>query len=142
MFRLPVYLYRWRLGLLLGGRFVLINHVGRKTGRPRQAVVEVVARDPGSGAVTVAAGFGAGSDWYRNLLAHPEVTIELGRRTIPVRAVTLTDSEAGEAMVDYARRHPRAARWLSRFLGFRVAGEESDYRALGRRLPMVRFEPM
>ena len=42
MFRLPIYLYKVGLGGLLGGRFLLLNHVGRKSGQPRQAVVEVV----------------------------------------------------------------------------------------------------
>lgn len=142
LFRLPVHLYRWRLGVLLGRRFVLINHVGRTTGLPRQAVVEVVARDAATGAVTVAAGFGAGSDWYQNLLAHPDATIQMGSRTIPVRAAPLTEDQAAEAMVDYACRHPRAARALTRLLGFRVDGTEADYRAVGRRLPMVRFDPV
>ncbi len=142
LFRLPVHLYRLRLGALLGRRFVLINHVGRTTGLPRQAVVEVVTRDPATGAVTVAAGFGAGSDWYQNLLAHPDVTIQIGSRTIPVRAAQLAEDQAAEAMVGYARRHPRAARALARVLGFGVDGTESDYRTVGRRLPMVRFDPV
>ena len=29
--RAPVYLYRWRLGWLLGKRFVLLTHIGRRT---------------------------------------------------------------------------------------------------------------
>ena len=37
-FRVPVYFYRFGLGWLLGGWFVLINHLGRKTGQPHQAV--------------------------------------------------------------------------------------------------------
>ena len=62
-FRLPIPLYRARLGSLLGRRFVLINHIGRRTGQQRQVVVEVVERDPQTGAVTVAAGFGKRTDW-------------------------------------------------------------------------------
>jgi hypothetical protein len=37
---------------------MLINHVGRKTGLPRQAVVEVVERDKGTKSVIVVAGYG------------------------------------------------------------------------------------
>lgn len=141
LFRLPIRLYRWGLGWLLGHRFVLVIHVGRRSGLPRQAVLEVVARDRAAGTVTVAAGFGPGSDWYRNLLAHPDVTIVVGRRRQAVRAVPLSGDEAGEVMVGYARRHPRAARALARFMGFRVDGSLDDYRALAREIPFVRFDP-
>ncbi|MEO2169431.1 MAG: hypothetical protein ABGY42_15180 [bacterium] len=36
-FRLPIRLYQLRLGRLLGGRFVLLHHIGRKSGLARQA---------------------------------------------------------------------------------------------------------
>ncbi|MFW6034053.1 MAG: nitroreductase family deazaflavin-dependent oxidoreductase [bacterium] len=142
LYRLPVWLYRARLGVLLGTRFVLINHVGRKTGRWRQVVVEVVDRDPATGAVTVASGFGPDADWYRNLLAHPQATIQLGSRSATVRAVPLSEDGAAEAMARYARRHPRAARGLSALMGFRVDGSKADYLEAGRRIPMLRLEPL
>ena len=41
-FRAPVYLYRWRLGWLLGHRLLLLTHIGRRTGLRRQTVLEVV----------------------------------------------------------------------------------------------------
>ncbi|WFR73002.1 hypothetical protein P9209_03930 [Prescottella defluvii] len=40
-FRMPITLYRWHLGALLGHRFVLVEHVGRRSGRTRQVVLEV-----------------------------------------------------------------------------------------------------
>jgi deazaflavin-dependent oxidoreductase (nitroreductase family) len=141
LFRLPILLYRARLGWLLGHRFVLINHIGRRTGRERQVVVEVVARDRATGAVTVAAGFGPGTDWYRNLRARPEATIRIATRRIGVRAVPLTAEQGSEVMAAYARRHPRAARGLSGFMGFSVDGSDDDYRAVGREIPFVRLEP-
>lgn len=140
LFRAPLLLYRAGLGGLLGRRFVLIDHIGRSSGLRRQVVVEVVERDPYTGAVTVASGFGAKSDWYLNLLAHPDVTIQVGSGSRDVRAVALPASEAADAMAGYAGRHPRAARALSRFMGFRVDGTVADYRAVGGQIPMVRFE--
>jgi hypothetical protein len=61
MVRAPVWLYRARLGGLLGHRFLLLTRSGRRTGRPRQTVLEVVRRDPSSGAWLVPSGFGARS---------------------------------------------------------------------------------
>lgn len=140
-FRLPIVLYRWHLGFLLGGRFVLLETTGRTSGLTRRAVVEVVGGDPVTGAVTVASGFGPGSDWYRNLLADPAVTFQVGRRRHTGRAVPLGPEQGGEAMVDYARRRARAATRLARFMGFEVDGSASDYRAMGAEIPFVRLEP-
>ncbi|GAA2775186.1 nitroreductase family deazaflavin-dependent oxidoreductase [Saccharopolyspora taberi] len=139
LFRLPIRLYRLRLGWLLGGRFVLINHVGRRSGKPRQAVVEVVERDGDS--CVVASGFGARADWYRNVLAQPDVTIRIGTRELEVRAVALSTEDGGELMARYAGRHPAAARKLCRFMGFAVDGSESDFREVGRGIPFLRFVP-
>ncbi len=54
LFRLPIWVYRKRLGVLLGHRFVRIHHTGRSRGR--RVVVEAVGHDPATGAVTVASG--------------------------------------------------------------------------------------
>lgn len=139
--RLPILAYRWGLGWLFGHRFLLLEHVGRRTGRLRRAVLEVVTFDRTARTVTVAACYGLASDWYRNLLAHPEVTIVLGRRRWAVRAVPLSADDAGEAMVEYARRNPRAARILARYMGFRVDGRLEEYREMAREFPFVRFHP-
>jgi hypothetical protein len=39
VFRLPIWLYRLRLGWVLGARFLLVHHVGRRTGLPRRVVL-------------------------------------------------------------------------------------------------------
>jgi deazaflavin-dependent oxidoreductase (nitroreductase family) len=140
-FRLPIQLYRLRLGGLLGARFVLIHHTGRRSHLPRQVVVEIVTRDRATGAVIVASGFGPRSDWYRNLLATPEASIELGWRRLDVHAEPLTPEQAGQTMVDYAHRHPRAAKSLARFMGYQADGSDENYRAMGDTLPMLRLTP-
>lgn len=143
LFRLPVRLYRARLGRLLGQRFLLLEHVGRKSGRLRSAVVEVVARDDPSGpSWTVASGFGPRAAWYRNLQVTPQVTIQVGARRHDVVAHFLSSAEGGELMARYAVRHPRVARRLAAFMGFETAdGSAEHYRKVGESIPFVRFEP-
>ena len=51
---------------------MVIKHKGRKTGLTRMAPVNYASVD---GDLYCAAGFGKGSDWYRNILANPEVEI-------------------------------------------------------------------
>jgi deazaflavin-dependent oxidoreductase (nitroreductase family) len=94
MFRAPVYLYRWNLGWLLGKRMILIEHTGRKSGRARRSVLEVTAvRD---GRPIIVSGFGTKSDWYRNVMADPEVEVTWGRDRFHATAVRL-DHEAAVA---------------------------------------------
>ena len=141
-FRAPILLYRLRLGWLLGGRFMLLEHVGRATGELHRTVVEVIEHDAPTDSYVAASGFGTRSDWYRNLLAHPRATIQVGRRTVAVDAVPMPQDEGGELMARYATRHDAAARKLCRFMGFEVDGSAEDYRAVGRELPFVRFAPV
>jgi deazaflavin-dependent oxidoreductase (nitroreductase family) len=142
LFRMPRFLYHWKLGFLLGRRFLLLKHVGRKSGLPRETELEVADRDA-SGAYTIASGFGAGSDWYRNLRVHPDVSICVGNRWMAMRANVLSPEESGEAMVRYGKHYPRAAQEITRLMGFRADGTEEDYRTLGRdEIPFVVLEPL
>jgi deazaflavin-dependent oxidoreductase (nitroreductase family) len=141
LFRAPLLVYRARLGWLFGHRLVMVVHRGRRSGRWRQVVVEVVVRDQETGAVTVASGYGPTANWYRNLLAHPDGEIVLGSRRLAVRATPVAPEEGGDLMVDYARRRPRSARMVARQMGVPVDGGEASYRALGRALPYIRLEP-
>ncbi|MDA0565625.1 nitroreductase family deazaflavin-dependent oxidoreductase [Streptomonospora sp. S1-112] len=140
LFRLPLHLYRWRLGGLLGWRLLLLNHVGRVSGARRQVVLEVVERAP-DGSYAVCSGFGPRADWYRNVIAHPRATIQVGARSMAVTAQPLSADEGAELMARYATRHPRAAEQLAGFTGFKVDGSPEDYRAMGRELPFVRLVP-
>ena len=140
-FRLPIHLYRAHLGWLLGGRFVLLTHTGRSSGRRREVVLEVVSRDRATGEVWVASGFGPRADWYRNVLAHPEVRFQVGRRSRAGRAHPLPTEDGAALMARYAGAHPRAARALCRFMGFEVDGSAEDFHEVGRHIPFVRLAP-
>jgi hypothetical protein len=41
LFRMPIYLYRLKLGWLFGSRLLLLNHVGRVSGKSRLTILEV-----------------------------------------------------------------------------------------------------
>jgi len=42
LLRAPVHVYHWRLGCLFGHRFLLLTHIGRRTGKRFQTVLEVM----------------------------------------------------------------------------------------------------
>ncbi len=72
----------WRLGLgswvnawpEVGGRIMVITHTGRKSGLRRQTPVNYALVD---GEIYCTAGFGPTSDWYRNIVAQPQVEVWL-----------------------------------------------------------------
>ncbi len=142
LWRAPIWIYRLKLGWLMGGRFLLLHHSGRNSGLPRQTVLEVVARDEKAGTYMIASGFGPKSDWFRNIKKSPEVSIEVGRSKQDMLARPLETEASGRAMVDYAHRNPRAAKELMRICGYRVDGSDEDYYELGRDIvPFVELTP-
>lgn len=138
LLRLPALLYRARMGWLLGHRFVLLTHVGRKSGRRRHTVLEVVRHDAESGTCIVASGWGESAQWFRNVLANPRVEVTLGTRTRGGTARRLERDEAERELRDYARRHPRAMRHLARLmLGRSYAGTDEGFDLLAEHVPLV-----
>jgi deazaflavin-dependent oxidoreductase (nitroreductase family) len=142
LFRMPIWLYRAGLGGVLGHRFLLLTHTGRRTGQTRRAVLEVAGRDPATGGYLVASGFGPRTQWLRNVASNPRVAVRVGWRRFAGTARILAPDDSGRAMLDYARRHPLAARELMRLCGYRVDGSPEDYFALGRdQIPFVALVP-
>jgi deazaflavin-dependent oxidoreductase (nitroreductase family) len=93
-----VWLYR-RSGGRLGGRMgkapvLLLHHVGRKSGRQR--VTPVLFLADGARLVIVASNGGAATPpaWYRNLLASPATTVEVGSHRVEVQAREATAEES------------------------------------------------
>ncbi|WP_255801036.1 nitroreductase family deazaflavin-dependent oxidoreductase [Mycobacteroides abscessus] len=141
LWRLPITLFRAHLGFLVTKRIMLLTHTGRASGRPRQAVLEVVEHGD-DGSIVAASGFGRAADWYKNVRKTPEVTIQVGGRAHRARAAELSTDEGGDLMAHYAMRRPRSAKQLSRLMGFEVDGSADDFREVGRAIPFVRFTPM
>lgn len=110
--RAPIWLYRHRLGWLLGGRVLMLEHIGRRSGERRYVCLEVVDR-PAADRIVVVSGFGVRAQWYRNLSAHPDCRVSIGAaREIPAQARLMSDAESTEALQHYQRAHPRAWRRL------------------------------
>jgi deazaflavin-dependent oxidoreductase (nitroreductase family) len=106
--RAPIWLYRVGLGFVFGSRLLMLEHVGRRTGRWRRVVLEVIGH-PAPNTYLVVSGFGSRAQWFRNLLANPAVRVSVGgRRHAPGEAGPLPSTEARTALAGYARRYPRS----------------------------------
>ena len=77
LMRAPAWIYRARAGVLFGSRILMLEHVGRKSGVPRYAVLEVVDH-PTPDTYVVASGFGRKAQWFRNIRANPRVRVYVG----------------------------------------------------------------
>ena len=130
----------WRLGLgpwlnlwpAVLGRYMVLVHMGRKSGMQRRTPVNYCIVD---GDVYCVSGFGGVADWYRNLVAEPRLEVWLpdgwwrGRAeevTEPaVRLARLRDTLIGSGFAAYAAgidpRHMSDAD---------LARATSDYRVL------------
>jgi deazaflavin-dependent oxidoreductase (nitroreductase family) len=127
------------LSWLLGKRFILLNHIGRKSGQVHQTVVEVVAHDPASDTYYIVSGWGPKAQWYQNLLAHPLIDVQVGRRKVSVRAETLSPEAGAQRLLEYRHDHPLAARELSRLMGIDInqATPEKLQEIVRHSLPVV-----
>jgi len=136
LMRAPIGVYRAGLGGLFGRRLLMVEHTGRKSGRERYVVLEVVAR-PTRGSYVVASGFGTRSQWFRNVQANPHVRLFItSRRPAPATARVLAPFEARAAMAAYRAAHPKAWSALKPVLDESLGTPVDD----GDDLPLVRFD--
>ncbi len=143
LFRAPVYLYHWRCGWLLGNRFLLLIHIGRRTGLRRETVLEVVEyRNDGPEAVVIS-GFGPAADWLRNIAAMPNPEVVIGSHRFAATYRVLGEDEAVRVIESYEHRHPFVApiirAVLSRLVGWSYTGSKEDRRKVARQLPFIAF---
>ncbi|HEY8093474.1 MAG TPA: nitroreductase family deazaflavin-dependent oxidoreductase [Acidimicrobiales bacterium] len=80
-------------GMFEGAPMLLLTSTGAKSGR--QLTTPVVYTRDGDRLVVIASKAGAPTNpaWYHNLVANPEVTVEVGSETIPMRAVVTQGAE-------------------------------------------------
>ncbi|MCG8347562.1 MAG: nitroreductase family deazaflavin-dependent oxidoreductase [Chloroflexales bacterium] len=139
--RLPLWLYRFRMGWLLGTRFVMLSHIGRKSRRLRQTVLEVVVAQAAPPRYVVAAGWGRQSDWFRNVQQTPRVLLDTAKGRFAAVAQTLDEEAATAALHTYAQAHPTAFRNLSRvMIGEALTASLSDCRKLAQQIPLVALD--
>lgn len=73
----------------VGGKLCVLRTRGRKTGRLREAALDYAPA--ADGGIWLAAGWGAETRWYRNLLADPAVEVTCEGRTRAGTARVLAD---------------------------------------------------
>jgi deazaflavin-dependent oxidoreductase (nitroreductase family) len=100
----------------VGGRFdgapmLLLTTTGRRSGERRTNPMMYLP--DGDRLLVFASKGGAPTnpDWYRNLVANPGVTVEVGTQTYPAQAVVLTGEERDRYYAEQSARYPGFAEY-------------------------------
>jgi deazaflavin-dependent oxidoreductase (nitroreductase family) len=140
IFKLPVFLYRLRLGWLLGKRFMQITHVGRHTGKVRRSILAVLRFDQKTKEIYAVSAW-KGSDWYYNIQSSPALQVERGFvRYVPTQR-TLSPEEITTTIVEYRKRHPIFSWIICRIPGWKWDSTYDEFLELARTLRGVAFRP-
>ena len=98
-------------GNFAGSTLLLLHTTGAKTGQER--VNPVACLRDGDNLVVIASKNGApvNPDWYHNLLAHPEVTVEVGVEQIKAHATVAAEPERTRLYDAMAKKNPGFAEY-------------------------------
>ena len=118
----------WRLGKTLGSMPVVELHtVGRSSGKRRSTMLTAPVHDEGTYVLVASkGGDDRDPDWFRNLVANPDVELTVDGTTIPLTARVATEDEKSELW-------PRIVEAYKGYAGYQ---EKTD-----RNIPVVICEP-
>ncbi len=138
-YRFPIWIYRLNLGWMLGNRALLLTHIGRKSEKRRQAVLEIIHHIPEERRYFVVSGFGPRSQWFQNIQLEPRVTIQVGSKRMSALAHRLEPDQAEVVFLGYTQRNPQIIRMLVKIIGYDIPHTPEGYRAFGRIIPVISF---
>ena len=125
---------------MIGRYILLLTTTGRKSGLPRHTPLEY-EYDRENDRYRIAAGWGGNTDWYRNLLANPQVTIQVGNRKFSAIAEPASDEEVARYMLEVSQRHPRMDHIWNRWSDQLVDGTFESYVRAAKYFPSVWLTP-
>jgi deazaflavin-dependent oxidoreductase (nitroreductase family) len=80
-------------GYFEGAPLLLLHHVGARTGTARISPLRYEPVDGGYAIFASKGGAPTNPDWYHNLIANPETSVEIGSQTVSVTARLANDAE-------------------------------------------------
>jgi deazaflavin-dependent oxidoreductase (nitroreductase family) len=93
-------------GPLAGRPLALLTTTGAKSGQPRTTPLMYIAEGDRLLVIASNAGAPAHPDWYRNLVAHPRVTVEIGDEIFDATASEITGAEREQLWAKIVERYP------------------------------------
>jgi deazaflavin-dependent oxidoreductase (nitroreductase family) len=93
---------------------LLLHHRGAKSGIQRVNPLAYLELDVGYAVFGSKGGAPTNPDWVANVIANPDVTVEVGTETVPVRAHRARGSEREAIWGEQKRRNPAFAEYESK----------------------------
>jgi deazaflavin-dependent oxidoreductase (nitroreductase family) len=93
-------------GNFAGAPLLLLHTTGARTGQERVSPMMYLDLDGRRYVFASKAGAPSDPDWYRNLVAKPEVRVEVGTETYVATAKPVTGEERDRVYAEQARRYP------------------------------------
>ncbi len=118
---------------------IILHHTGRRSGQPRTAGLQQIYQDTDSGRYFVAAAYGPTSDWWRNTVANPQVTIEVDGRLIDAVAAPVDSEEAAVIMEAAIEKNPRLRDRAFKHAGVDVSDPDGIAKVLAAN-PLMSFQ--
>ncbi len=98
-------------GQFEGAPLLLLTTTGAKSGQPRVNPMMYLAEGDRLYVFASKAGAPTNPDWYHNLVAHPDVTAEIGTETVALTASVVAGSERDRIYAEQASRYPGFAEY-------------------------------
>lgn len=141
IFKAPILHYKLGLGWMVGKYFLLLTTIGRKSGKPRHTPLEY-RYDPADDSYFIMAGWGGNTDWFRNVTANPNVSVQVGRRKFTCRAERVSDEDVAEKLAETIRLNPGSIVLWSRWAGEEVDGSPESLLRAAKHFPSFWLKPM
>jgi deazaflavin-dependent oxidoreductase (nitroreductase family) len=93
-------------GNFAGAPMLILHTLGAKSGAERENPMMYLADSDRYLVFASKGGADTNPDWYHNLVANPDVQIEVGDDLLDVHAVELKGAERDEKYAEQARRYP------------------------------------
>ncbi|MGE5073349.1 MAG: hypothetical protein ACM3MF_07975 [Anaerolineae bacterium] len=139
-FKLPLFFYQVGLGWIFGRRFMVLSHVGRRSGKVDQSVLAVAGYDPTTREIKAISPWSS-SNWFRNSQETPAMEVQTaGVRYAPVQRL-MPPEEIAALFIDYRREHPIFSRLVARIPGWNMDSTYDEFLVLARSLRGVAFTP-
>ena len=106
-----------------GAPMILVHHVGRTSGKEYISPLVYLPAEGDDGSLYIfasAAGAPGHPDWYRNLTAAGEATVEVGTSTFPVTIAELAGDERDLVYAEQVKRMPGFADYEQKTAGIRT----------------------
>ncbi len=97
-----------------GSPVLLLHTTGARSGAERVNPMMYLDLDDHRYVFASKAGADTDPDWYHNLVAHPEVTVEAGVETYRAHAAPVTGKDRDRVYAEQARRYPGFAEYATK----------------------------